>query len=268
MLPVVLNGVKTHALVDSGASVCLLSKSVYEQMSTTRHRLIAGGKVIRGVGNNTLATIGEMNVDVQVAGKEWPMKMAVSSEKEPVGCYLGMNFFQTHGCEFSVLKGTFRIGGKEIKLVPESRVDVCARIRAERDVTIPPHSEMIVTGKPEALHRRMRAELAIVEPSRMVKSLEEVGLYTGATVVASASEHVPIPLINTSAETQVVRKGTTLAMMRPVTNVERADSSGQTEKSEKVRCSGTASSRGEELPPHMQPLLEGLAKDVTPEQRQ
>ena len=84
MLPIVLNGVKTHALVDSGASCCLLSKSVYDKMSLTRYRLLEGGKTIRGVGNNTLATIGEMNVEVRLAGQNWPMKMHVSSETEPV----------------------------------------------------------------------------------------------------------------------------------------------------------------------------------------
>lgn len=140
MLPVFLNGVKTHALVDSGASCCLLSKAVYDQMATDRSRLIGGGKTIRGVGNHTLATIGEIEVDVTVAGKDWPIKMSVSSEKEPVGCYIGMNFFQTHGCEFSVLTGRFTIGNKTVKLVAESHVDVCARIRAQEDVLIPPHT--------------------------------------------------------------------------------------------------------------------------------
>ena len=269
MLPVFLNGVKTHALVDSGASCCLLSKAVYDQMPTNRSRLIGGGKTIRGVGNHTLATIGEIEVDVTVAGKDWPIKMSVSSEKEPVGCYIGMNFFQTHGCEFSVLTGRFTIGNKTVKLVAESHVDVCARIRAQEDVLIPPHTEILVKGKPEALHKRMRTELAIIEPSKMMKTLEGHGVYMGTAVTTTTQDRVPMSLINTSGETQLVRKGTTLAMMHPAVDVEDQDEVIRLNRPEGEKSKNAwTSSQGQELPDHLKPLLEGLAKDVTLEQKQ
>ena len=177
MLPVILNGVKTHALIDSGASCCLLSKSVADLMPRSLFSIKAGGKQIKGVGNGLLQTVGDMSVQVRIAGKDWPMKMAVSSEVEPVGCYLGMDFFMAHDCDFSVAKGTFQIGNSSVKLMPESSVNVCARVRVENDVMVPPHSKVVISGKAEALWKRMKTEVCVVEPSARAKVLAKQGIH-------------------------------------------------------------------------------------------
>ena len=121
VLPVILNGVRTYALIDSGASCCLLSKAVYELMDKSRYPLKSGNRVITGVGGRSLTTLGEMTVQVGIGGKNWPMNMAVSSERETVGCYLGMDFFRKYECDFSVKTGTFTLGGVSLPMKKESQ---------------------------------------------------------------------------------------------------------------------------------------------------
>ena len=94
-------------------------------------------------------------------------------------------------------------------------------------------------------------------------------MYMGASVTGSANEEVPVSLVNVSAEPQLVRRGTTLAMMRPAVNVETRDSKERIATSNLENTKDhVKSSQGSALPEHMGRLLEGLAKDVSPSQRQ
>ena len=96
VLPVIVNNVKTYALLDTGAGCSLLSKAVYEAMSMSLHPIRAHSRDLHGIGNRTIATKGD---PVSKAGKSYAIDMVVSSENEAIGCILGMDFLRTHDCE-------------------------------------------------------------------------------------------------------------------------------------------------------------------------
>ena len=105
VLPVCINGVSTHALIDTGAGCCLLSKAVFEGMPKSRYPLTHCPRDLHAVGGLSLQTIGDLLCDVIVNGKQYAIDMVVSTENETIGCILGMDFLQEHDCEFSVMTG-------------------------------------------------------------------------------------------------------------------------------------------------------------------
>ena len=129
-MPVTIKGVITGALIDSGASTSVLSKSIYMAMpKQTRYVMRPDDILIRGVGESVMAPLGRLNVDIGRADKLYPIEMVVSSADETVGCYLGIYFLTAYGCDCSLRDGTFTLDGKTTRLRKESPQDHCARNR-------------------------------------------------------------------------------------------------------------------------------------------
>ena len=106
-------------------------------MSKSNFSIRRGPHKIFGVGNNALDTLGEISAICQIAGSSYPIDMIVSSSYETIGCYLGMDFFLKHNCDFSVKTGQFTIDGKPITMRKEQRAGLVARVRLEQDVVVP-----------------------------------------------------------------------------------------------------------------------------------
>ena len=96
VLPVTINGVQTYDLLDTDAGCSLLSKAVFEAMSTSMYPIRQRGRDMHGVGNSTLPTIGDLVCNVTIAGRHYQIDMVVSTQNEAIGCILGMVFLQTH----------------------------------------------------------------------------------------------------------------------------------------------------------------------------
>ena len=123
VLPVSLNGISTGALIDTGAGSSVLSKSVYLAMpQSARNPLTPHPNSIRGIGGMSIQPLGCMVVDVEIAGETYPIEMVVSCGNETAGCYLGMDFFHTYGCDMAVKDGLFTIGGQVIPLRRETNM--------------------------------------------------------------------------------------------------------------------------------------------------
>ena len=137
VLPVTINGIQTFALIDTGAGCSLLSKAIYESMSTSLYPIRQRERDIHGVGQTTIPTIGDLVCNVTIAGHHYPIDMVVSSEYEAIGCILGTDFLQTHECELSIQKGYLFLNGMRIKLRRESATNTVARIKLVSDITLP-----------------------------------------------------------------------------------------------------------------------------------
>ena len=157
-----VNNVKTYALLDTGAGCSLLSKAVYEAMSMSLHPIRAHSRDLHGIGNRTLATKGDLVSNVVIAGKSYAIDMVVSSENEAIGCILGMDFRRTHNCELAIQEGYLFINGMRVKLRKESSTNTVARIKLTSDVTLPPRTELAVSGRPENMSRKCTQWHAII----------------------------------------------------------------------------------------------------------
>ena len=174
---------------------------------------------MHGVGNHTLPTMGDLLCDVTIAGKRYPIDMVVSTENEAIGCILGMDFLQTHSCELSLQQGYLFVAGMKIKLRRESATNTVARIKLMHDVTLPPRTELAVTGRPEHTAKKISSYYSVVKPSAAMYSMVHYKIMTGCAVVVTSSDNIAVPLMNTGEETRVLRKGTTIAVMRATAKI-------------------------------------------------
>ena len=134
----------------------------------------------------------------------------MSQRYEPVDCYLGMDFFAEHKCDFSVQSGAFEIGGKKVQMEKEGRRgQLCACIKVQEDFLIPPRSETVIEGRAERSMKRVLVPWAIVEPSQRARGLQENGINIGSVLTGAKNSTVPVPLVNTSDKEYLSRKGTT-----------------------------------------------------------
>ena len=148
----------------------------------------------------------------------------MSQRYGPVDCYLGMDFFAEHKCDFSVQSGEFTVGGKKVQMEKEGRRGkLCARVKAQEDFLIPPRSETVIEGRAERSMKRALAPWAILQPSQRVRTLQKSGINIGSALTGAQLTTVPVPLVNTSDKEYLIRKGTTLAVMRPTTNIQEWD---------------------------------------------
>ena len=221
VLSVTINGIQTFALIaiDTGAGCSLLSKAIYENMSTSLYPIRQRERDIHGVGQTTLPTIGDLICNVTIAGHHYPIDMVVSSEHEAIGCILGMDFLQTHECELSIQKGYLFINGMRIKLRRESATNTVARIKLVSDITLPGRTELAVSGKAEHMSRKISSYSSCVEPSPMMRGMAKYGIMTGCAVVQTNADNIVVPLMNTGDDTKVIRKGSTIAVMRATSKV-------------------------------------------------
>ena len=156
--------------------------------------------------------------------------------------------------------------------------------------------------------KRALAPWAILEPSQRVRTLQKSGINIGSALTGTQLTTVLVPLVNTSDKEYLIRKGTTLAVMHPATNIQEWDdreaARGTTtvramgretcesarETSESARetcesahqiCEETRETREkarastlrprvkeEDAPEHVRPLLKGISTEITPLQRE
>ena len=269
-----VNGIKTHALIDTGAACCLLSKAIYDQMSTSLHPLMTRSRSMYAVGGQTVPTEGDLLCDVNVNGRHYKIDMVVSSENETVGCILGMDFLLDHDCDLAVKTGHLFLGNMKVKLRKESTTNVIARIRLEDDVTLPPRTELSVTGKAEAMSKRIPTFYSCVEPSPSMKRRARNHVLTGCAVVQTNAINIPVPLMNTGEDTQVLKKGTVIAIMKAASQIDSEDANydklglgiGRQPKykTETSPVEGLSKMAQYE---HIAPLLNNIASDITQSQR-
>ena len=203
MLPVVINEIPVLALVDTGASVTMISRTVYESMNREKYPLLCSEQSsVSGVGGGKVGLMGSIKGEFQIAGGTWPLEVYVSQRQEPVSCYLGMNFFQDYGVEFRLKTGEFVINGKTVPMQREGRrIGFCARIKVDRDVYIPPRSESIIQGLAERTHHNAAGQWGIIEPGLSARALQEMGVTVGSAVTSTALSPSP------SADGEHIRPG-------------------------------------------------------------
>ncbi len=247
------------ALIDSEASSCLISKSVFLKMNADRYPLKSGPRTVRGIGNNHLTLLGQMWSDIEIGGAQYGIDAIISSSDENIGLVLGMDFFQKHDADFSVKEGYFQINGNNIRMRKE-RDDgpSIARLRLQEDIVIPARTEFITTAEPEKLVRHFNTDFCSVEPSPRTGKMIGKDICVSHSLIRSDMRHVPVSFMNLGDEDMTVRKGTTVAVIKPVTSYSNPPTC------HKAKANVTENFIKLE---HIAPLMNGISDEVTPCQR-
>ena len=122
------------------------------------------------------------------------------------------------------------------------------------------------------------APLALLEPSHRAQELRKQGVNVGSALTQAQLERVPVPVVNVSDQEYLIRKGTTLAVMRPTTDVLAWGDTTQTAQvratrlDDKGEVSPEVSTRRrtkvEDVPEHVRQLLSGISPEITLQQQE
>ena len=119
-------------------------------------------------------------------------------------------------CDLIISKSCLKVKGQEIPCyMSNGSQPVCCRVALVENVSVPPESETIVSGKP--LDNLDRSRIGLVEPS--MRFVENTGLIVAKVLVDPKNGNVPLRLANLSKDPTTVRKDTVTAVLQAVDSV-------------------------------------------------
>ncbi len=295
LIPVAVEGVKTLALIDTGASVTMMGRPLYEKIQKIRPLRLQTHEMPRleGVGGNPVPTLGSTEVGVDIGAGTYKATVMVSARKERPNFIIGADFLSAHDCDLSLREKLFLIGEQKIECIPEKARVKHAKLKLARRVELPPHTEVLVSCKAGQGTKYFGTPHMVAQPSGNSWRYAEDGLVIGSSLLARDSETHCIPVMNLSDAPRTLPQGARIGDVYPVTSLKQAhevlevdpqlsdwDSEFDSDDEEllDVRTTDTAGFSGiksrsntrndarmdpKDLPEHLQPLMQDLADDLT-----
>ena len=205
-------------LVDSGASVSILRKDIFDKISPSSRPLIEPIRMnLLTATGEASQFIGKIKVEIKLGNHVFEHEILLAEIKD--AAILGMDFLSKHGIDVLFSKGCIKVKGDTIPCFTHKSDTNCCRISVSETVEIPPESEMIIKG--QTIGPVEYNSVGIVESSD--KFVEKTGLLVAKAVVQQNSNIVPLRVANFSTEPKLVHKNTVAAIFETA-NVETTNS--------------------------------------------
>ena len=202
-----INGSKSKMLIDTGASLTLISKKVYDLINhNSRPKLQESAQKVFNASGGILTQYGKAEFCISIGNSETLISAIVTDIT--VDGILGLDFLKKGNGVINLQTNTLQLNGENCAVSCEGSLG-CYRVTAANDIHIPPRSEMVIEAKILGQHTFGKADY-IIEPDD--KFLERGRAMVGRTLV-KGRETVPVRLMNITEEVQPIYKGTTIAKM-------------------------------------------------------
>ena len=247
-----VNGVRANLLIDTGATVSLISRVMFDNDIQHSNPVVSEAKGdILSANKTPMKVKGKTKVDINMGDMEWRQEVIISDIN--VDGILGIDFLKSRDCVINLGTGKILISGEEYQIHVEGLTS-CYRITVAETVSLPPRSEMIISGtlcKPEDGCLPVKA--GIVEPSDKFRN-SDFGMVARALV--RSSENIPLRLMNPSSDTNVLHSGTEVGKYTPVAEIHtlQADQHSGNDKSGDVNNA---------IPEHVKDLFERCTSDLS-----
>ena len=185
-----------QALVDTGASVSMISTSTFQSLNP-RPKLFESSLKIRGISGAITPVAGVTEMTITIAGERYLGRFVVMNTKEEM--LLGADFLSEFDVKIDFGKGTINIGSAELILdKPNSKRQFVYGMN--NTVTIPPNSEVVVpldicSRNHEAYARNLPV---VLEPS---DTLTKSGAILGQTLTGCRK---PFALLLNSTSNEII----------------------------------------------------------------
>lgn len=208
----VVNGTRVPFLVDTGATVTLLRKDVWDRANPAHQKLEPWSKSrLVGVDGTPLQTHGCTNVTIDVDGRAYQIDVVVVSPLT-TEAILGLDFLRTHQASVDLGNGYLTLGDKGHRLPldgPVATVDVehVSRVCLSEELRIPPRSEVEVMG-------------CVREPLEsgtwLLTGTKRPAAAVAAALVNPEHGQVPVRLLNPRSQAVFIRKGEEIGTLERV----------------------------------------------------
>ena len=136
-LPCAVNGVKSQALLDTGAEATIISEDLYSRSKTPINKLEPTQKPVLGANNMPLDVVGKTEVTIQLGGIRAPHEVLVCRGLAQQ-VLIGIDFLTTHKCIINFDTNTVYSKGEPNKMMVEC-LDKVYRITVAETVTLSPN---------------------------------------------------------------------------------------------------------------------------------
>uniref|UniRef100_A0A8W8J306 Peptidase A2 domain-containing protein n=1 Tax=Magallana gigas TaxID=29159 RepID=A0A8W8J306_MAGGI len=193
-----VNEVQAKMLIDTGASLTLISKKIYDLMPQhTRPILEASLQRVLNASGDALPQYGRAIFGIEVCQSETHIPAIVTDIT--VYGILGLDFLKMGNGIINLGTNTLRLNDEECAVSCEGAMG-CYRITAADDVHIPPRSELVIKGKISGENKCGTIDY-IVAPEE--KFLERGRALVGRTLV-KGGENIPVRLMNITDVPQTI----------------------------------------------------------------
>ena len=140
-----LNGQILNCLVDTGASLSMLSTRVWENSNLSKNRVLPSyNKTNITASGSALDVIGKTSISLKIGKRNYDTEVIVADIENDM--LLGLDFMKNHDCTVDVGRNALIIKGKSFDMNCMGKIG-CHRFIAKYDEKIPAMSENIISGK-------------------------------------------------------------------------------------------------------------------------
>lgn len=141
-------------LVDSGSTYTIIDVEIYNSLSDETQATLKPVDIsLKDVGGHPLDVWGAVDTYIKLKGHAFPCSAVVADLGGEKAAIIGLSFMKQYDCEMSMKRGTLKFLDRSVTKKPFTlklhmlEGALCARITVESAISIPPRSEMIVSGQ-------------------------------------------------------------------------------------------------------------------------
>jgi transposase InsO family protein len=210
-----LDGVNRSFLLDSGCGMTLIPAHLVNGYPIQRTN-----KTVHAANGASITLRGEVKVNLQLGNLVIPTD-ALVSEFVTEGM-IGYDWLVDNDCYWGFKTGQIMIRDQVFPLQGRESDLSCCRILVQEDVVVPKLSETIVLtravfGRVQGSDSEERIEFATAP-----KELSN-GLYVARAIIPHQCESIPMRVLNSSNRRVVLRKGSQLSDLEPVTVIQESE---------------------------------------------
>lgn len=206
-----VNEAQAKMLIDTGASLTLISKKIYDLIpQQMRPILEESSQRVLNASGDALPQYGKAVFSIEVCQSKKTRIPAIVTDITVDGI-LGLDFLKRGNGIINLRTNTLELNDEECAVSCEGAIG-CYRISAADDVHIPPRSELVIRGKISGENKCGTIDYS-VEPEE--KFLERGRALVCRTLV-KGGENIPVRLMNITEEPQMIYKDTTIAKMTAI----------------------------------------------------
>lgn len=203
-----------NCLIDTGSQATLVNLSLVRDLKL-EPSIRRTKYVLSSFTKNSIATVGEVTLDLTIAGTRTPHTCIVVREDMECNVLLGMDFMSTN--DICIHGGNNKItspNGSAPFISPPTPIRSRTRVRATTTVIVPPNTVMFIRGSLEEQKAdRSRVYSGYLEPyeNLAVHSC----LFAAGALMYSEEGEVPVRVMNPTDEPIVVYGRKLLGFMKP-----------------------------------------------------
>ena len=208
-----VNGIPASFVVDTGASITVLDKELWDKVNTRNHPLEPWtGRRLVGVEGTPLQVCGVSTVELTFAGEVFccPVLVAGSLTSDAI---LGLDFLEANRCMLDMAEQKLCFPDREVSVsLQDSSPDpdlIQARVTLQETVRIPPFSVKETLAK---VNGRVRGHTWLLQECKS----KQLPVKVANGLVSTTRTQVPVRLLNPSPDVRVVYKGTKVATMEEI----------------------------------------------------